>query len=32
VRPSYGGLIFAETLILLGLGLLFVYLIGLNVP
>jgi uncharacterized integral membrane protein (TIGR00698 family) len=32
VRPSYGGLILAETLILLGLGLLFVYLIGLNVP
>jgi uncharacterized integral membrane protein (TIGR00698 family) len=30
VRPSYGGLILAETLILLGIGLLFIGLIGLN--
>jgi len=30
VRPSYGGLILAETLILLGIALLFVYMIGLN--
>lgn len=30
VRPTYGGLILAETLILLGIGLLFIYLVGLG--
>jgi len=30
VRPAYGGLILAETLILLGIGLLFIYLVGLG--
>jgi uncharacterized integral membrane protein (TIGR00698 family) len=30
VRPSYGGLILAETLLLLGLGLLFIYTVGLG--
>ena len=32
VRPSYGGLILAETLILLGIALGFVYMIGLTAP